>query len=135
MKILVLCTGNSARSQMAEGLLRHHGGKRLQAFSAGTQPKGLNPLAVQVMKEWGIDISGQRSKDVSVFTGQKFDWVITVCDRAKEACPVFPGARTIHWDIPDPGDLPAFRDARDLLNSRIQEFLSVTETAERKKPV
>lgn len=135
MKILVLCTGNSARSQMAEGLLRHHGGRQVSVHSAGTRPKGLNPLAVQVMSEIGIDISHQSSKNVSDFAGHKFDWVITVCDQAKEECPVFPGSRMLHWTTQDPEDLGEFRSARDALNSRIKDFLSITETAERKKPV
>lgn len=133
MKILVLCTGNSARSQMAEGLLRHHGGRRLQVSSAGTRPKPINPMAGQVMKEIGIDLSAHQSKDVAEFAGHKFDWVITVCDRAREQCPVFPGARMLHWDIEDPADLAGFRAARDTLHTRVREFLSVTETAERKK--
>ena len=133
MKILVLCTGNSARSQMAEGLLRHHGGKQVIVHSAGTKPKGLNPLAVQVMSEIGIDISHQSSKNVSDFAGHKFDWVITVCDQAKEECPVFPGSKMVHWSTPDPTDLESFRHARDLLHSRVRDFLSITETSERKK--
>src|SRR5499427_2053520 len=90
-RILFLCTGNSARSQMAEGMVRHLAGKEYDVFSAGTNPKGLHPLSIAVMKEIGIDVSQQKSKDVKVFLGQKFDYVITVCDRAKQHCPVFPG--------------------------------------------
>lgn len=135
MKILVLCTGNSARSQMAEGLLRQYGGRRMDVHSAGTQPKGLNPLAVQAMAKIGIDISAQRSKDVSEFAGRQFTWVITVCDLAKEHCPVFPGAKALHWSIPDPPqDLESFCQVRDMLDRRIKEFLSHTQTAERPKP-
>lgn len=123
-RVLVLCTGNSARSQMAEGLLRERGGGQLEVESAGTNPKGVNPLSVQVMKEIGIDISAHQSKDVSVFVNQKFDWVITVCDRAKESCPVFPGAHTLHWSTPDPEDLESFRNVRDELVARIDSFLA-----------
>lgn len=122
-RILFLCTGNSARSQIAEGILRERGGGQVQSLSAGTAPKGLNPMAVQVMKEIGIDISHQRSKDVRELLKQPFDWVITVCDRAREQCPIFPGSRIQHWDIPDPEDLQAFRMVRDDLANRIDEFL------------
>lgn len=123
-RVLVLCTGNSARSQMAEGLLRERTHGELEVYSAGTNPKGVNPLSVQVMKEIGIDISAQQSKDVSVFLNQKFDWVITVCDRAKESCPVFPGTQTLHWSTPDPEDLETFRNVRDQLVARIESFLA-----------
>jgi arsenate reductase (thioredoxin) len=122
-RILILCTGNSARSQMAEGLFRAKAADSMDVSSAGTKPKGLNPLAVEVMKEMGIDISNHTSKDVSQFEGQKFDLVLTVCDNAKESCPVFPGAKTIHWSIQDPEGLDSFRNARDELNRRIEEFL------------
>jgi len=108
---------------MAEGLLRIKAGERIEVFSAGTRPKGLNPLAVEAMKEIGIDISGHQSKDVDSFRNEKFDWVITVCNRAKEECPVFPGAKSIHWDIPDPDDPHSFRRVRDDLSFRIHEFL------------
>jgi arsenate reductase len=121
-RVLILCTGNSARSQMAEGLLRSMAGDRLDAFSAGTRPAGLNPNAVAAMAEIGIDISGHRSKSVDEFRGQAFDYVITVCDGAREACPVFPGqARQIHHDFEDPAAAPAdrqlavFRKVRDEL--------------------
>ncbi|HKR95819.1 MAG TPA: arsenate reductase ArsC, partial [Candidatus Angelobacter sp.] len=90
-KVLFLCTGNSARSQMAEGLLRHYAGDEYEVFSAGTNPVRLNPLAVQAMREIGIDISQQRSKNVTEFHGMDIPYVITVCDRAKESCPIFPG--------------------------------------------
>jgi arsenate reductase len=121
-RVLILCTGNSARSQMAEGLLRSMAGDRLDVFSAGTQPAGLNSNAVAAMAEIGIDISGHRSKSVDEFRGQAFDYVITVCDGAREACPVFPGqARQIHHDFEDPAAAPAerqlvvFRKVRDEL--------------------
>lgn len=123
-KILFLCTGNSARSQIAEGLLREKGGPNVEAFSAGTAPKGLNPLATQVMNEIEVDISHQQSKEVGALLKQSFDWVVTVCDRAKEQCPTFPGARIQHWDIPDPENLTDFRNVRDDLSARIDAFLA-----------
>src|SRR5262249_27884759 len=96
-RVLILCTGNSARSQMAEGILRHDGGDAFEAHSAGVRPGGVRPEAIQVMREIGIDISGHRSKSVDEFIGQEFDTVITVCDNAKETCPVFPGrAERVH---------------------------------------
>jgi arsenate reductase len=122
-RILILCTGNSARSQIAEGLLRAKAPDLVDVYSAGTKPKGLNPLAVQVMKEMNIDISKHESKDVSIYDGQRFDLVITVCDNAKESCPIFPGAKTIHWSTPDPEDLESFRMVRDSLAHRIDELL------------
>jgi len=122
-RILVLCTGNSARSQIAEGIFWAKAPDQVEVYSAGTKPKGLNPLAVQVMSEMGIDISHHKSKDVAQFENEKFDVVLTVCDNAKESCPVFPGARNIHWSIPDPEDLPSFREVRDNLNRRIERFL------------
>ena len=102
-RILVLCTGNSARSQMAEGLLRHEGGERFEVFSAGTKPSQVRPEAIAVMDEIGIDISHQRSKSVEEFVGMELDYVITVCDNAKESCPIFPGkTRRLHWPFEDP---------------------------------
>ena len=133
LRVLILCTGNSARSQMAEGLLRHIGGTRYEVFSAGTKPVGLNPLAIEAMREAGIDISAQRSKSVAEFAGQKFATVITVCDNAAEECPVFPGApQRVHWSVTDPAavsgtreeKLGAFRKVRDELERRIQSFVS-----------
>ncbi len=128
--ILFLCTGNSARSQMAEGWLRHLAGDRFEVCSAGTRPAGLNPIAVQVMREAGIDISGQRSKHVDVFAGQAFDYVFTVCDNAKEACPFFPGGgKRIHHNFEDPAAVPperqleVFRRVRDEIAARLREFL------------
>ncbi len=132
MRVLILCTGNSARSQMAEGLLRHDGGPAYEVFSAGTHPTQVRPEATQVMRDVGIDISGQRSKSVDEFAGQHFDFVITVCDNAKETCPVFPaGTRRIHWSIDDPAvvqgsetqRLQQVRRARDQLRLRLRQFI------------
>lgn len=133
MRILFLCTGNSARSQMAEGLLRHLGKGKYSAYSAGSQPKSLHPMAVKAMSEIGIDISGQESKSLEVFLGQEFDYVITVCDRARDNCPVFPGdVERIHWSLPDPAAvegeedvrMKAFRLVRNQIKERILLFLS-----------
>ncbi|HET6268220.1 MAG TPA: arsenate reductase ArsC [Acidobacteriota bacterium] len=126
-RILVLCTGNSARSQIAEGFFREKAGKTILVESAGTKPKNIHPLAVAVMKESGIDISRQRSKDVASFAGEKFDHVITVCDNAKENCPVFPGAKTTHWSIPDPITLEDFRKVRDELEGKITALIALLE--------
>lgn len=130
MRVLFVCTGNSARSQMAEGWLRHLSGGRVEAASAGTEPKGLHPLAVRVMAERGVDVSGQRSKPLSEVVDQAFDLVVTVCDRARQTCPVFPGARTLHWDLPDPASvdgpeeaLRLFREVRDELERRVRALL------------
>jgi arsenate reductase (thioredoxin) len=102
-KVLFLCTGNSARSQMAEGYLRHAAGDRFEAASAGIEPKGLNPLAIEAMREIGIDISRQTSKDVVSLLGQHVPYVVTVCDNAKERCPIFPGTwKFLHWSFEDP---------------------------------
>ena len=131
MRVLILCTGNSARSQMAEGLLRHDAANACEVFSAGTRPTRVRPEAITVMREVGIDISGQRSKSVDEFAGQDFDYVITVCDNAKESCPIFPvKTKRIHWSIQDPAvvqgseeeRLTAFRRARDELRTRLKAF-------------
>ena len=131
MRVLILCTGNSARSQMAEGLLRHDAGNVYEVFSAGTKPSHVRPEAVTVMREVGIDISGHRSKSVDEFAGQVFDNVITVCDNAKQSCPYFPAkTKRIHWSIEDPAAaqgseeeiLTAFRRVRDELRARLQAF-------------
>ena len=131
MRVLILCTGNSARSQMAEGLLRHDAGNVYDVFSAGAKPTHVRPEAIAVMHEVGIDISGHRSKSVDEFAGQDFDYVITVCDNAKESCPIFPAkTKRIHWSIEDPAavqgseeeTLTAFRRARDELRARLQAF-------------
>ncbi len=131
MRVLILCTGNSARSQMAEGLLRHDAGNVYEVSSAGINPTHVRPEAVAVMREVGIDISGHRSKSVDEFAGQDFDYVITVCDNAKESCPLFPAkTNRVHWSIEDPATaqgsqkeiLTAFRRARDELRARLQAF-------------
>jgi arsenate reductase len=129
-RVLFLCTGNSARSQMAEGLLRQMAGDRFEVFSAGTRPVGLNPNAVAVMAEIGIDIARNRSKSVDELAGQQFDYVFTVCDKAKESCPIFPGGgRRLHQSFDDPAAAPAdqqlgvFRKVRDQIADRLQEFL------------
>ncbi len=129
-RVLILCTGNSARSQMAEGLLRAIAGERYEVFSAGTRPVGLNPNAVAVMREIGIDISRHRSKSVDEFAGQRFDYVITVCDNARESCPIFPGtANRIHHSFEDPAAAPAdlqlesFRKVRDEIGAWLREFV------------
>jgi len=133
LRFLILCTGNSARSQMAEGFLRHDSGDRFEVSSAGTNPKPVRPEAVAVMREIGIDISAQRSKHVNDFAGQSFDYVLTVCDNARENCPVFPAAtRMIHRDFPDPAALDApeaerlalFRLVRDDLRAFLRSFPS-----------
>ncbi len=130
-RVLILCTGNSARSQMAEGLLRHEGESRVEVWSAGTRPSHVRPEAIEVMRELGIDISGHRSKSVDEFAGRAFDYVITVCDNARENCPVFPGAtRRVHWSFDDPatvdGDvetrLAVFRRVRGEIEKRLREF-------------
>jgi arsenate reductase len=132
-RVLFLCTGNSARSQMAEGILRHIAGDKYDVVSAGTSPKGLHPVTIEVMKESGIDVSTHTSKDMAQFVGQKFDYVITVCDRAKQQCPVFPGAVPIHWGFEDPAeaDLPrqleAFRRVRDEIRQRLRLFLAASK--------
>ena len=131
-KILVLCTGNSCRSQMAEGYLRHLAGDRFDVKSAGLEPSVVNPKAIQVMKEDGIDISGHTSKDVQQFVGQDFDYIVTVCDNAKERCPYFPGtAQRIHWSFKDPAEatgtekevIRVFREVRDKIKSTLVKFI------------
>ena len=130
-RVLILCTGNSARSQMAEGLLRHDAGERFEVESAGTKPGIVRPEAIAVLKELGIDLSGHRSKHVDEFEGQRFDYVITVCDKAKEACPVFFGGATrMHHNFDDPAALNGsdeerlalFRRVRGELRSFLAEF-------------
>ncbi len=127
-RVLFLCTHNSARSQMAEALLRALAGERFEACSAGTQATQVRPLAVQAMQEIGVDISGQESKTLDRYLGEPFDAVITVCDDANESCPVFTGARVrLHWSFPDPSraggseaeQLAAYRNVRDAIRARI----------------
>lgn len=130
-RVLFVCTHNSARSQMAEALLRHYGGDDFEAFSAGTEARPVRPEAVEVMAELGIDISKQQSKTVDRYFGDSFKWVITVCDTAREACPVFPGAAsTAHWGFDDPSSttgsdeqrLATFRRVRDEIAVRVRLF-------------
>ena len=131
-KVLFLCTGNSARSQMAEGYLRHVAGDRFEALSAGVEPTKLNPLAVEAMNEIGIDISHQRSKDVVKFLGQYMPYIVTVCDNARERCPIFPRTyKFLHWSLDDPAaaqgshddKLTVFRRVRDEIADRIDKEL------------
>ena len=131
-RVLFLCTHNSARSQMAEGLLRHLAGDRFEAHSAGTEASHVRPLAIRAMEEIGVDISGQESKTLERYLGVPFDYVITVCDDANEACPFFPGATNrLHWSLPDPSAakgteeerLAVFRSVRDALRDRVQAEL------------
>lgn len=140
-RVLFLCTGNSARSQMAEGYLRHAAGDRFEAMSAGIEPKGLNPLAIEAMREIGIDISRQTSKDVVSFLGQHVPYVVTVCDNAKERCPIFPGTwKFLHWSFEDPAAaegsdaerLNVFRKVRDQIIANIEREL-VQGDIERKR--
>ncbi|MGA7239255.1 MAG: arsenate reductase ArsC [Bryobacteraceae bacterium] len=130
-RVLILCTANSARSQMAEGLLRHDVGERFEVESAGTKASFVRPEAIAVMSELGIDISGHRSKNVEEFEGRQFDYVITVCDNARESCPLFFGkAEKLHHDFEDPGSLTGsederlarFRRVRDELRGFLHEF-------------
>jgi arsenate reductase len=132
-RVLILCTGNSARSQMAEGFLRHDAGARFEVASAGVAPSHVRREAIAVMNELSIDISAHRSKSVDEFAGQEFDYVITVCDNANEQCPVFPGkTKRIHWSFEDPaatqGDEPqrlsVFRRVRDEIRERLREFVT-----------
>lgn len=132
-RILILCTGNSARSQMAEGILNRDGGDLFDVESAGVEPSSVRPEAIEAMNEIGIDISNHRSKSTDEFAGQKFDFIITVCDNAKEICPIFPGnAERIHQSFEDPppetvGDyqsrLKVFRQVRDEIRIWLQKFI------------
>ena len=130
-RVLILCTGNSARSQMAEGLLSHDAGDRFKMESAGTKPSHVRPEAIAVMKEIGIDISGHRSKSVDEFVGQEFDYVLTVCDNARETCPIFPGhTNRLHHNFMDPAAaqgseaelLATFRRVRDEIRAYLKDF-------------
>jgi protein-tyrosine-phosphatase/DNA-binding transcriptional ArsR family regulator len=135
VRVLFLCTGNSARSQMAEALTRDRSGGAVQAYSAGSHPKAVHPNAVRVMRdEHGVDLAGHQTKHLSVFADQHFDWVISLCDRVREVCPEFPGdPETIHWSIPDPAaghaddeaSYPAFQHIAAELETRIGFLLAV----------
>lgn len=139
IRVLILCTGNSARSQMAEGILRRDGGGRFEVESAGVMPTAVRPEAIQAMSEIGIDISAHRSKSVGEFAGRSFDYVITVCDHARERCPVFPeGAQRIHWSFDDPAAAPGppperlavFRRVRDEIRARLADWIQSLDAAE-----
>jgi len=128
VRVLFLCTGNSARSQMAEALLRVHGGPMAEAVSAGSHPRDLHPNAIRVMAEYGIDLRAQRPKHLSVYVGQRFDYVISLCDKVREVCPEFPEQpESVHWSIPDPAatgatgaaTYPAFQATAAELDTRI----------------
>jgi arsenate reductase len=134
-QVLFLCTGNSARSIMAEALLRHPGGAAFEVYSAGTEPKGVNPLTLRVLTEAGLDASWPRSKSVNEFLGEPFDYVITVCDQARQACPVFPGVHeSLHWGYEDPAAatgtdeerLAVFRRVFIQMGERVAQFATLT---------
>jgi len=134
-RILFLCTHNSARSQMAEGLLRKMSGDQFDVFSAGTEATRVHPLTIAAMRELGIDISGQTSKTLDAFRGEQFDIVITVCDSAKESCPIFAGqTERIHWSFDDPSAatgsdeerLTTFRRIRDEIQTRLRVFVTLS---------
>ena len=139
-RVLILCTGNSCRSQMAEGWLRHFGGSEIEVYSAGTRPSFVHPLAIQVMKEIGIDISSHTPKHVDQFLEQSFDYVITVCDNAKETCPVFFGkvGTQLHIGFEDPAEasgtdeevLSVFRKVRDEIEEQFRKFYKQNITNE-----
>ncbi len=136
-KVLFLCTGNSARSQMAEAILRHLGGDQFEVFSAGLEPKGIHPLTIRVLEEIGLDTSGQTSKALNTYLGKiHFAYLITVCSSAEEKCPVFPGMGTrLHWPFDDPAAaegseeerLAVFRRVRDEIADRIRIWLGSLE--------
>lgn len=135
LRVLFLCTGNSARSQMAEALLRRAAGEAgvpMEVASAGTDPQGVNPLTIEVMRELDIDLSSAESKHLDRFVGERWDHVVTVCDQAQESCPIFPGAvRTLHWSFPDPAAatgsveerLATFRSVRDAIREHVERSL------------
>jgi arsenate reductase len=135
IRVLFVCTGNSARSLMAEALLRQRGGDRFEVHSAGTEPKGVNPLTLRVLAEAGIDASWARSKSVAEYVGQSFDYVVTVCDQARQTCPVFPGVHeSMHWGYEDPAEatgtdderLAVFRRVFTAMGERIAQFAALT---------
>ncbi|HLH63404.1 MAG TPA: arsenate reductase ArsC [Ktedonobacteraceae bacterium] len=141
-RVLFICTHNSARSQMAEGLLRHLGDTRFEVFSAGTEATFVRPLAIRAMAEIGIDISGQQSKTLDRYLGESFDAVITVCDAANEVCPIFRGAkRRLHWSFEDPSratgsedeQLAVYRRVRDEIRARIEQELLPSDSNSREK--
>jgi arsenate reductase len=136
-RVLFLCTGNSARSQMAEALLKSFGGEDFEVYSAGLEPQGLHPLAIQVMDDIGIDVSGQKSKHLEQFLDQSFDYIITVCDRANDNCPTFPGDNVrIHWSFDDPakvaGDVELQRQKFLRVRGEISDRIRLWVTVQRK---
>jgi arsenate reductase (thioredoxin) len=145
IRVLFVCTGNSARSIMAEALLRHHGGDEFEVHSAGTDPRGINPLTLKVLADAGIDASFARSKSVNEYLGQEFDYVVTVCDEARQVCPVFPGVHeSLHWGYEDPAEatgteeerLRVFRRVFVAMGERVQQFvvLATKENAAAARP-
>lgn len=135
IRVLFVCTGNSARSIMAEALLRHHGADRFEVHSAGTVPRGVNPLTLRVLEDAGIDTSGARSKSVNEYLGQTFDYVVTVCDEARQVCPVFPGVHeSLHWGYEDPAEaegsdaerLAVFKRVFIQISERVRQFATLT---------
>ena len=140
IRVLFVCTGNSARSIMAEALLRHHGGGRFEVSSAGTEPRGVNPLTLRVLEEAGIDATGARSKSVTEYLGATFDYVVTVCDEARQACPAFPGVHeSLHWGYEDPSEaagteeerLAVFRRVFIQIGECVRQFATITTRAAR----
>jgi len=138
VRVLFVCTGNSARSVMAEALLRHRGGDDFEVHSAGTEPKGINPLTLRTLAEVGIDASWARSKSVTEFLGQRFDYVVTVCDQARQSCPVFPGVHeSLHWGYEDPAAVQGtdeqrmivFRQVLTQIGERINQFILLVRRA------
>jgi len=134
IRVLFVCTGNSARSIMSEALLRHNGGDQFEVYSAGTEPRGLNPLTVRTLQEAGLSTDGLSSKSVEQFLGQQFDYVITVCDQARQSCPVFPGShQSLHWGYEDPAEatgteeerMRVFRSVFTQLGQRISQFMVI----------
>ncbi len=143
VRVLFICTGNSARSQMAEALLRRHAGERFEVHSAGLEPKGIHPFTRRVLAEIGIDMAGQSSKDLGTYLGNlHFGYLITVCSNAEERCPIFPGVSTrLHWPFDDPAavsgsdaeNLAAFREARDQIEKRLLAWLATAEVQGRER--
>ena len=120
IRVIFVCTGNSARSQMAEAILREQGAGRFEVVSAGVDPRGVHPMTIAALARAGIDITGARSKSVGEFLGQRFDYVITVCDRARASCPVFPGgSETLHWGLDDPVEVEGTEAERQAAFDRV----------------
>jgi len=144
IRVLFVCTGNSARSIMAESLLRKHGGPDFEVFSAGTEPRGVNPLTIRVLTEAGLPTDNLSSKSVNEFLGERFDYVITVCDQARQVCPVFPGShQSLHWGYDDPAEatgadeerLRVYNSAFTQIGQRITQFVAIARRHETGDPV